>query len=205
MHSSHVWGREPITRRRAHTSSERSFGCGDPIGAEQDAEQGLQLARPVGDPQLWGSSLEFAAFVFDSVGNDRRALETFDEMLALMRELPQLGWVVVSTWASAWVAWRLGRADEFLDILRDEPLNSPWLSGARAIAAGDFARAAGIFGEMGAPTLEAFFRLRAAEVFVAEDRRVEADEQLRAALAFYRGVGATLYMREGEALLAASA
>jgi class 3 adenylate cyclase/tetratricopeptide (TPR) repeat protein len=181
------------------------LGRGDPIGAEQDAEQGLQLARPVGDPQLWGSSLEFAAFVFDSVGNDRRALETFDEMLALMRELPQLGWVVVSTWASAWVAWRLGRADEFLDILRDEPLNSPWLSGARAIAAGDCARAAGIFGEIGTPTLEAFFRLRAAEVFVAEDRRVEADEQLRAALAFYRGVGATLYMREGEALLAASA
>lgn len=55
---------------------------------------------------------------------------------------------------------------------------------------------------MGAPPLEAFFRLRAAEAFVAEDRRAEADEQLRAALAFYRGVRATRYVREGEELLA---
>jgi hypothetical protein len=58
---------------------------------------------------------------------------------------------------------------------------------------------------MGATTCEAFFRLHAAESFVAEDRRAEADEQLRAALAFYRGVGATRYVREGEALMAASA
>jgi hypothetical protein len=36
-------------------------------------------------------------------------------------------------------------------------------------------------------------------------RRREADEQLRSALAFYRSVGATRYIRQGEALLAASA
>jgi hypothetical protein len=62
-----------------------------------------------------------------------------------------------------------------------------------------------------APTLElvttpaAFCRLRAAEAFVDEGRRAEADEQLRAAVAFYRGVGATRYVRESELLLAASA
>ena len=59
--------------------------------------------------------------------------------------------------------------------------------------------------QLGAPSLEMFFRLRAAEQFVAEGRRAEADVQLRPALAFYRGVGATRYVREGEALLAASA
>ena len=181
------------------------LGRGDLTGAEHDAEQGLQLARPVGDPQLWGSILEFAAFVFDSAGNERRATETLDEALALMSELGQLGWVVVSTWASAWVAWRLERGEEFLHIVRDEPLESPWLWGARAIAAGDFARAADIFGEMRATTLEAFFRLQAAESLVADDRRAEADVQLRAALVFYRSVGATRYVREGEELLAASA
>ena len=58
---------------------------------------------------------------------------------------------------------------------------------------------------MGSPVHEAFYRLRAAEQFVAEGRRAEADEQLRPALAFYRGVGATRYVREGEALMAASA
>ena len=52
---------------------------------------------------------------------------------------------------------------------------------------------------------EACCRLCAAEAYVAQGRRAEADEQLRPALAFYRSVGATRYVREGEALLAASA
>ena len=60
-------------------------------------------------------------------------------------------------------------------------------------------------GEIGAVTHEAFYRLRSAEQLVAQGRRAEADEQLRAALAFYSTVGATRYIREGEALLAASA
>jgi hypothetical protein len=40
---------------------------------------------------------------------------------------------------------------------------------------------------------------------VAEGRRAEADEQLHAALAFYRSVGAAHYVRDCEALLAESA
>jgi hypothetical protein len=58
---------------------------------------------------------------------------------------------------------------------------------------------------MGTPVHDAFYRLRAAEQLVAEGRRAEADEQLGPALAFYRSVGATRYVREGEALMAASA
>ena len=56
-----------------------------------------------------------------------------------------------------------------------------------------------------AVTQEAWFRLRSAEQLVHEGRGAEADEQLRPALAFYRSVGATRWIREGEALLAASA
>ena len=48
-------------------------------------------------------------------------------------------------------------------------------------------------------------RLRAAESLVAQGRRAEADVQLQKALAFYRSVGATRFIREGEALLAATA
>jgi hypothetical protein len=48
-------------------------------------------------------------------------------------------------------------------------------------------------------------RTRAAEQLVNEGRCADADEQLGRALAFWRGVGATRYVREGEALLAASA
>jgi len=48
-------------------------------------------------------------------------------------------------------------------------------------------------------------RLRAAKQLVEEGRRAEADAELNRALAFYREVGATTYVREGEALLAESA
>jgi hypothetical protein len=58
-----------------------------------------------------------------------------------------------------------------------------------------------VFAEMGAPRDEADARLCAAEKLVGEGRRTEADEQLQRALAFYRSVGATRYVREAEALL----
>jgi hypothetical protein len=52
---------------------------------------------------------------------------------------------------------------------------------------------------------EAEARLRAAEQLLAEGRRAAADEQLRLAIAFWRSVGATLFIREAEQLLAATA
>jgi hypothetical protein len=58
---------------------------------------------------------------------------------------------------------------------------------------------------MGAARSAALARLRAAEEFVKAGRRAEADDQLRRALGFFRSVGATRFVREGEALLAASA
>jgi hypothetical protein len=57
---------------------------------------------------------------------------------------------------------------------------------------------------MGSLPDEALARLRAADKLVADGRRAEADEQLGRALAFFRSVGATVYVREAEALLAAA-
>jgi hypothetical protein len=48
-------------------------------------------------------------------------------------------------------------------------------------------------------------RVRAAEKLVKAGRRAEADAQLQQALAFWCAVGATTYIWESEALLAASA
>ena len=80
-----------------------------------------------------------------------------------------------------------------------------WTDAARAYVAGDFVAAAEILQRIGSRPDEAEARLRAAEQLVAEGRRAEADEQLQQALEFYRSVGATRYIRECEALLAASA
>ena len=58
--------------------------------------------------------------------------------------------------------------------------------------------------ELGIPALTATARLRAAKPLAAAGRRTDADEQLQAALAFFRSVGATRYVRDAEALLAAA-
>ena len=61
------------------------------------------------------------------------------------------------------------------------------------------------FSTIGSKPYEALARLEAARQLVAEGRRAEADVQLEQALGFWRSVGASRYVREGEALRAASA
>jgi class 3 adenylate cyclase/tetratricopeptide (TPR) repeat protein len=178
---------------------------GEDAAATEDAARTLEVARPVGDPQLTGATLLGAAFIYMTIGDGKRAGELLDQSLGFIDGLGDLGWLAVELNSLAWVAQKLGRGEEVLAAVKDEQLETPWLLAARAIAAGDFVRAAGIFSEMGDVSLEAFYRLCAAEALVAEGRRAEADEQLHAALAFYRSVGATRYVHEGEALLAASA
>ena len=178
---------------------------GDADGAESDAELTVELARPVRDPQALLPDLAVAAAIFLSVGNEARAGQTLDEALAGLRELQRLGFAVIDLPYQAWVALTLGRASELVEVIEPEPFKSPWLRASLAVTSRDFRGAADLFEGMGVVSNEAFFRLRAAEQLVEEGRRAEADEQLRRALAFYRSVGATRYVREGEALLAASA
>jgi len=178
---------------------------GDLEGAQSDAEQSLELARRAKDPQVVLTVFGMATVTFLSVGDETRAAEILDEILTEVRELPQIGFGLVWGHGWAWVAWVLRRADDLLAALGDEQFETPWVDAAHAIAAGDFRQAAEVFAGMRHTAFEMFYRLRAAEALVAEGRRAEADEQLRPALAFYRGVAATRYVREGEALLAVSA
>jgi len=86
-----------------------------------------------------------------------------------------------------------------------EHRSTPWTEEVRAYAQGDYAGAIEILRQTGSKPEEAEARLRAAEQLVGEGRRAEADEQLQRALGFYRSVGATAYVGECEALLAATA
>jgi tetratricopeptide (TPR) repeat protein len=178
---------------------------GDEEGAASDAERAIELAREIRDPQALHPDMSMATLLLQSTGNERRADETLSEALAGLRELQRFGFAANDLPSLAWVAVTRGREPELIELVERESFVSPWL---RATAAGlgrDFRATAEIFAEMGSPSHDAFYRLRAAEQLVAEGRRAEADEQLRPALAFYRSVGATRYVREGEALLAASA
>jgi hypothetical protein len=143
--------------------------------------------------------------VYAGIGDRRRVAEIVDELLQTVGSRSDLGWSVVVSPELAWLAGAVGRGDEFRALLAREQKYTRWLDAAEAIVEGDLRRAAEVLGECGARPIEAFCQLRAAEALVAEGRRAEADEQLRPALAFYRGVGATRYVREGEALMAATA
>jgi hypothetical protein len=88
----------------------------------------------------------------------------------------------------------LGRDADIAAIVEKLPTPTPWLDAGLALRDGKPALAAEIFAEMGALPFEAEARLLAA-------RRGE-DAGLDAAIAFFRRVGASAFLREAESLLA---
>jgi class 3 adenylate cyclase/tetratricopeptide (TPR) repeat protein len=167
---------------------------GDDGGAESDAEPAVARARQFEEPQVMNPDLARAAFLFVSVGNKQRADETATEWLENARPLRHLGFAVMELPFLAWTALELGREAELVEVLEREPFKSNWLRASLAVLSRDLHEAAEICGGMGARSLEAFFRMQAG-----------GEEDVRAALEFYRRVAATRYIRECEALLAVSA
>ena len=103
-------------------------------------------------------------------------------------------------------ALELGRAEEFLAARRRRSRRTPWVEAAAARSCGeDFARAAEVYGRIGALSPEAIARLRVAEQQLRRrGRGGSRGEQLERALAFWRSVGATAYLGERRRWQAAS-
>jgi class 3 adenylate cyclase/tetratricopeptide (TPR) repeat protein len=180
-----------------HSYSRRSLislARGDDAAALIDTARALDLARPVGDPQVLIAVLLDSARVYAETGHEADAIALFDEALALLRELPSVGFSVFPSHTLAWLARVLGREADVEELFSRETAQSRWLDVAKAVLSGDLHGAADILADIDAPAFEAFYRLHAGN-----------EEDVRAALAFYRGVRATRYVREGEALLAISA
>jgi class 3 adenylate cyclase/tetratricopeptide (TPR) repeat protein len=157
----------------------------DVDGAVAEIERALELAERRRDPQLLSPVLAGRAQILvaaEAAGAERAV----DEALAVPVEFRA---AVPLTWALV----DLGRGDEVRTSLAG--IGAPvWSEIATAIADGGFVRAADGLAEIGALAEEAYARLRAG-----------SEGQVRRALDFYRSVGATRYLREGEALLAATA
>ena len=176
---------------------------GDLPGAVADMEQCLALARASADAQVLAPALIVAGSVFFEAG--RR-----NEAATLAREALEMGirLVIVSNNINvvdaAWLMRDVGLQADY-EALLPESLPTPWVEAAAAICSGEFRRAADVLGDIGCRSGEAYARLRAAKQLVEVGPRAEADAELNRALVFYREVGATGYVREGEALLAASA
>jgi tetratricopeptide (TPR) repeat protein len=178
------------------------LGHDDIPGAVADAERALDIARLAKDPFNLFFIEAQCAYVFWESGDVERAALLAGEFLADLQARRRLHPARVAMHVLAWTLSRLGRGQELIDAI---PSAVPWVDAALAFAAGDLSEAADICGAMGALAEEARDRLWLAEALVKQSRRAEADVHLHRALAFYRSVDATRYIRMGEALFAASA
>ena len=177
---------------------------GDVDGAQADALRALELGRVAKDPQVLWPALAFGARAFADTDRSR-ANDLAAEILAEWRARELMVSGSDCEWTNDLIAVlpRLGRESDFVEAVETQ-VTTPWRRAARAFFVGDFGDAAETYATLGALPEEAYVRLRWAEALVGEGRRAEADTELRKALAFWRSVGATAYVREGEALLAAA-
>jgi class 3 adenylate cyclase/tetratricopeptide (TPR) repeat protein len=181
------------------------LGRGDGTGVVEDVGRAMERARLGKDPQLMWPVLSLGARVF-AYSDSQKANDFVNEVLAEWKAL-----AYPTPMASDWLGDLaialdvLGRADELVEGAAAAKSASPWLEAAEAFASGKFAGAGDVYERIGALPDEASSRLRAARALVEDGQRAEADLQLERSLAFFRSAGATAYVREGEALLAASA
>jgi class 3 adenylate cyclase len=174
----------------------------DTEGALEDQRESLISGRRAKDPQALYPALAVSAYVLAAAGRPDEAQPILSELFAAGPA--DLSSICESSANCVLAAEILGRRDEarhWLGTRRD----SPWFVAARALADQEFAAAAESLDSMGAARSAALARLHAAQELASTGRRAEADDQLRLALSFFRSVGATRFIRQAEALQAASA
>jgi class 3 adenylate cyclase len=168
--------------------------------AGPEAARALALGRQIKEPQALQPALSCHIRTDLALGRLEAARELAYELLSLLeRGVTTFGLIRLALEADV-----LGVREEVTRVLDRLPERSS-VRVAATVLEGDFGRAADISAEDGWLADEAELRLRAADALVHAGRRADADGQLQKALAFYRSVGATRFIREGEALLAATA
>jgi tetratricopeptide (TPR) repeat protein len=158
-------------------------------------ETTLESARSVKDPQALGPALTGRARFLLDEGEVDAAAALVEELMTLS-ELYHMALLDL-----AWLSHDLGRELE----MRPHESTGVWGEAGMLVAQGKLVEAAEFLAVKNMRTHEAYARLRAAEQFASEGRGAEAQPHLERALAFYRSVGASRYIRRGEAVLPASA
>ena len=211
LYSTYTWGRwdeslacaEELIAGDRHYTQRAAYSVradirvarGDITGAVADAAECLDRARSAKDPQALVPSLALAAHVAVAAGQVREAAAHVDELLAFDPELHDLG---PALFYLGWVCTALQRTDELLEALDRVKRPSPWREASRAIASGDYVRAAETYGGAGNYPAEAYTHLRAAEAG-------QPGAQLDKAIDFFRKAGATTHLERAEQLLKATA
>ena len=171
---------------------------GDESGID-DSDASIEAARASVDRSVLSSALGIYGRSLLLVGRLDEARDALDESLAIFKALQgrsgfDLPYLTVT-------AFELGEDGARILGPRRDPT---WAEAAELYFAGEFVQAADRYEAIGSLTDEAEARLRAARHLIESGRRDEGAAQLEQALSFYRSVEATRFVREGEALLAAT-
>jgi tetratricopeptide (TPR) repeat protein len=172
---------------------------GDTAAALADADRALELVATITDPQARYFTNALCAHVFADSRRDQ-AVQLIRAILDDLLRGVRLSFASIALPALASAALPLGLLPE-LDSALEQHVPTPWIEVVRHYAAGNFAAAADMLGEIGSRPEEADARLHAARHLTAAGLEDEAGEQLRQAIAFFRSVGATRYLDESESLL----
>ena len=160
-------------------------------------DRALEVAGPGTDPQLRLPTLAEAACVFLAAGEERAADELLDEIVTALRRDDAYGYPGAWVPAAALV-WTTRRSDPPPDaFVAGRPTR--WGKIAGALGRGEVVEAADLLGEIGARSMEANVRRRAAEVLQESDP-AEALRQLDRAASFWHDVGANACLRQVEEL-----
>ncbi len=164
-----------------------------------DSEAALAMADAWGDGHTPAVARAFRARALLAAGRRDQAAELTGVLLEQLRP----GLLEVTLGADFGVTLvELGHAAEVLDGKSLAP--SRWLDALRALLAGEEARAADLYAEIGSRPDEALARLRAGRRLLDAGEPDQAREQLEVAVAFWREVRAAAYLAEAEPLLAAA-
>jgi tetratricopeptide (TPR) repeat protein len=172
----------------------------DVDGAIDDIGKTIEQARKAKDPRPVLQTLACAARIYAELGQIENARPLAVEFLTHYPGMTD--WTLADL---GWVADAVGCAGMLRELLERVRTPTKWGGATRAVLDVHFETAAELFYEIGMLDDEAHARLRAAEHLVKKGRFHEADDQLQRALAFFRSVGATRYIREAEVLLTATA
>jgi class 3 adenylate cyclase/tetratricopeptide (TPR) repeat protein len=171
---------------------------GDLAGAKEDKAFLLDQARRIKDPQRFLPTFAVAALTSFVLGDEQEARTLVAETLAIARENVE---VMAAANHLNFVAGPLGAREELYELAKRSP-RGVWKELMLAGARGDLVRTADLYAEFGSPTYEALARFFAGQELIDAGERVEGEAELERALAFFRSVGASFFVRRGEAVIA---
>ena len=173
---------------------------GDGATALQDVTRALEVGRGAGDRQALVPALSQLAFVACELGLPDEAKAAGDELATLVAD--DLAPVNIHrTIEIAWMAARLDCVEPLRELATRAPDDYVWRQAVLAVLDEDYESAASILRRVGHVD-EGYARLRQGERLLAQGRPAEADVRLREAIAFFRPLEATGFVRRAEELLA---